>query len=173
MLDILTIILILEFFFLAFAIWMAWTGIVGAPWLPTPKQKVREMLELADVTHEDIVYDLGSGDGRIVIMAAKEFGAQSVGIEIDPIRLRWSRFRIKRNKVGHRAKVIRANFLKMNLEDATVITIYGGIKINEQIKEKLENDLKSGTRVVSYFFKLEGWIPAKTREESSLFLYIK
>ena len=152
---------------------MAWTGIVCAPWLPTPKKKVREMLELAEVTPTDIVYDLGSGDGRIVIMAAKEFGAESVGIEIDPIRVRWSQFKIKRNKVGHKARVIRTNFLKMNLEAATVITIYGGIKINEQIKEKLERDLKQGTRVVSYFFKLEGWSPVKTREESSLFLYIR
>jgi precorrin-6B methylase 2 len=173
MLDILIIIIILEFCFLAFTIWMGWTGIVGAPWLPTPKKKVREMLELADVTPEDIVYDLGSGDGRIVIMAAKEFGASSVGIEIDPIRFWWSQCRIKRNRVNHKAKVIKSNFLEINLEEATVITIYGGIKINEQIKEKLESDLKSGTRIVSYFFKLEGWIPVKTKKESSLFLYIK
>lgn len=171
--DYLIIIIIFEFCILTIAIWMAWTGFVGAPWLPTPKEKVREMLELADVTSEDIVYDLGSGDGRIVIMAAKEFGAHSVGIEIDPIRLRWSRFRIRRNKVGHKAKVMRANFLKIDLKDATVITIYGGIKINEQIREKLESNLKSGTRVVSYYFKLEGWDPVKMIEDSSLFLYIK
>jgi len=172
MLDILIIIIVLEFCFLAFAIWIGWTGIVGAPWLPTPKEKVREMLELAEVTPDDNVYDLGSGDGRIVIMAAKEFGANSLGIEIDPIRLMWSRFRIRRNKVGNKVRVMRTNFLKMDLKDATVITIYGGIKINEQIREKLESNLKSGTRVVSYYFKLEGWDPVKTIPESSLFLYV-
>ncbi len=170
--DSLIILVILEIGIVTLGIWMIWSTIFGIPWLPTPRNKVRAMLEFASVTPEDTVYDLGSGDGRIVVMAAKEFGAQSVGIEIDPIRYQWSRFAIRRNKVTHKAQVIRENFFKTNLEDATVITIYGGKDINKQIGEKLKNTLKSGTRVVSYRFIIGGWTPVETDKESSLYLYV-
>ncbi|MHA1480203.1 MAG: class I SAM-dependent methyltransferase [Candidatus Thorarchaeota archaeon] len=172
--DILIIILIVECILLSFGIWIVWSAITGAgaPWLPTPKKRVRTMLEIADVTADDIVYDLGSGDGRIIIMAAKEFGANAVGIEIDPIRLRWSRFSIWRQKLGSRVSVVRGNFFKMSLSEATVVTLYQGHEINKKIRDKLAEDLRPGTRVVSYRFILDGWTPTKTNEESSTYLYI-
>jgi hypothetical protein len=85
--DILTIILIIELFIAAFMVWIVWSCVIGAPWVPTPKSKVRSMLELAEVGQRDLVYDLGSSDGRIIVMASKEFGARAIGIEADPFRV--------------------------------------------------------------------------------------
>jgi len=165
-------IIFIEFCIIAFGIWIIWSGLVGAPWLPTPKRRIRSMLEFAGVNQDDRVYDLGSGDGRIIVMAAKEFGAQSIGIEVDPLRILWSKLAIKRNKLGNRVKVIRGNFFKISLADATVVTLYQGFEINKKIREKLSSELKPGTRVVSYRFILEGWNPVKTSEETSVYLYI-
>ena len=107
---ILNTILIALLCLLGFLIWIAWTGIKGAPWIPTPKKNVRSMLKLAGVSSRDVLYDLGSGDGRIIIMAAKEFGAKSIGIELDPIRVLWSKLKIRRAKLTNEVKVIKANF---------------------------------------------------------------
>ncbi len=166
------ILLLVEFCILIFGIWIVWSAVVGAPWLPTPKKRVRGMLEIADVNADDIVYDLGSGDGRIVIMAAKEYDAKSVGIEIDPIRLLYSRFAIWRHRLKSKVTIIRGNFFKMDLSEATVVTLYQGHEINKKIRDKLAQDLRPGTRVVSYRFILDGWTPSKTNKESSTFLYI-
>ncbi|NHJ14783.1 MAG: SAM-dependent methyltransferase [Candidatus Thorarchaeota archaeon] len=130
------------------------------------------MLEFAGVGKEDLLYDMGSGDGRIVIMAAEEFGAKSVGIEADPFRAAWSRFSIWKRKLQGKAKIIRQNFFKTTLEDATVVTLYQGYEINKKIREKLSSELKPGTRVVSYRFVLDGWVPRKVDKEASLYLYV-
>jgi len=166
------VILAIEVCIIIFVIWITWSGIVGAPWLPTPKSRVRSMLEFAEVNQEDRVFDLGSGDGRIIVMAAKEFGAQSIGIEIDPLRILWSKLAIKRNKLSDRVKVIRGNFFNVSVEEATVVTLYQGHEINKKIRDKLSVELRSGTRVVSYRFILDGWEPVKTSEEKSVHLYI-
>ncbi|MFW9963901.1 MAG: SAM-dependent methyltransferase [Candidatus Sifarchaeia archaeon] len=166
------IIFAIEICVIVFVVWIAWSGIIGAPWLPTPKNKVRTMLEFAEVSPEDRLYDLGSGDGRIIVMAAKEFGANSIGIEVDPLRLFWSRLAIRRHKLGDKVKVIRANFFKVSLEDATVVTLYQGHEINKKIRAKLDKELKSGTRVVSYRFILDGWTPIKMNKDKSIYLYI-
>ncbi|MFW9975102.1 MAG: SAM-dependent methyltransferase [Candidatus Thorarchaeota archaeon] len=166
------IILAIEICVIVIVVWIAWSGIIGAPWLPTPKNKVRTMLEFAEVNPEDTLYDLGSGDGRIIVMAAKEFGANSIGIEVDPLRLFWSRLAIRRHKLGEKVKVIRANFFKVSLEDATVVTLYQGHEINKKIRAKLDKELKSGTRVVSYRFILDGWTPTKMNKDKSIYLYI-
>lgn len=166
------LILAIEVCIVIFVSWIAWSGIVGAPWVPTPKKRVRSMLEFAEVTSDDILYDLGSGDGRIVVMAGKEFGATSIGIEVDPLRLMWSRLSIRRHRLRKRVQVIRANFFKVSLEDATVVTLYQGHEINKKIRDKLASELRQGTRVVSYRFILDGWTPAKTYEEESIYLYI-
>jgi ribosomal protein L11 methylase PrmA len=170
--DSVQIILIIELCVIAFVTWIAWSAAFGAPWIPTPKNKVKAMLKLANVNKNDILYDLGSGDGRIVIMAAKEFGAQSIGIEMDPIRLLWSRLSIKWNNVNEKVRIIRANFFDVNLQDATVVTLYQGYKINKRIRVKLAKELKNGTRVVSYRFVLDGWTPTKTSDDESIYLYI-
>ena len=166
------LILGIEICIIIFVIWIAWSGVVGAPWVPTPKKRVKSMLEFAEVTSDDILYDLGSGDGRIVVMAGKEIGAKSIGIEVDPLRLWWSRLSIRRHKLRKKVQVIRANFFNVSLEDATVVTLYQGHEINKKIRNKLASELRPGTRVVSYRFILEGWTPVKTNEEESIYLYI-
>ncbi len=166
------LILAIEICVVIFVVWIAWSGIVGAPWLPTPKKRVRSMLEFAGVSSDDLLYDLGSGDGRIIVMAAKEFGAHSIGIEVDPLRLLWSQLSIRRHKLSQKVQVVRANFFKVSVEDATVVTLYQGHEINKKIREKLANELKTGSRVVSYRFILDGWIPTKSNEEESIYLYV-
>jgi precorrin-6B methylase 2 len=166
------LILFVELFIITFVIWIAWSGIVGAPWVPTPKNRVRSMLDLASVNQEDRLFDLGSGDGRIIVIAAKEYGAHCTGIEVDPLRILWSKLAIKRNQLGDRVKVIRGNFFNVSVEDATVVTLYQGYEINKKIRDKLSAELRPGTRVVSYRFILEGWDPVVTSEETSVYLYI-
>jgi predicted RNA methylase len=166
------IILGVEICIIIFVVWIAWSGIYGAPWLPTPKKRVRSMLEFAEVNSDDVLYDLGSGDGRIIVMAGKEFGATAIGVELDPIRFMISRLSIRRHRIGQKVRVIRANFFKVSVEDATVVTLYQGHEINKKIRNKLEKELKKGTRVVSYRFILEGWNPIRANEDESIYLYV-
>jgi len=119
-----------------FMIWIAWSAFIGAPWLPTPKKNVRAMLELAEVNPQDTVYDIGSGDGRIITMAAREFGAKSVGIEMDPLRVIWSRLAIRHQGLSNAVEVLRENFFDSNIEDATVVTVYQCVGVNKKLKEK-------------------------------------
>ena len=150
-------ILFIEVIVIAFMIWIVWSVVVGAPWLPTPKSKVRKMLEFAKAQEGDVVYDLGSGDGRIIIMAAKEFGATSVGIEADPIRQRWSKLMIRRHKLKDRVEALRGNFFNFKIGDASVVTLYLGVSANNKLREKLSEELKPGTRIVSHHFVLKDW----------------
>ena len=153
-------------------IWMVWSTAVGAPWLPTPKSKVRKMLEFAKVRAGDVVYDLGSGDGRIIIMAAEEFGAQSVGIEADPIRQRWSRLMIRRHRLKDKVSVLRGNFFNFNIGDATVVTLYLGAGVNNKLRDKLATELKPGTRIISHHFILKDWKVAEENKEEDLYKYV-
>jgi hypothetical protein len=166
------LVLAIEIIIVIFVTWIAWSGVVGAPWLPTPNKRVRSMLEIAEVKSDDILYDLGSGDGRIIVMAGKEFGATSIGIEIDPLRLMWSRLKIRRHRLKDKVRVIMGNLFNVSLSDATVVTLYQGYIINKKIRDKLDKELKPGTRVVSYRFILDGWEPTETHEEESIYLYI-
>lgn len=165
-------ILFVEVILIIFMIWIVWSASVGAPWLPTPKSKVRKMLEFAKVQSEDVVYDLGSGDGRILIMAAKEFGAMSVGIEADPIRQRWSKLMIRRHRLTEKIKVLRGNFFNFDIGDASVVTLYLGVGANDKLREKLTKELKPGTRIVSHHFLLKEWDIVEYDEKADLYLYV-
>lgn len=157
---------------IAFLVWLIWPTIIGAPWVPTPMKVVRRMLELADVQEQDVVIDLGSGDGRIIMTAAKEYNARAIGIEADPIRLFWSRSNILRKGLSERATVLSGNFFHKDLGKATVVTIYQTQEINQKLKPKLEKELKPGTRVVSHAFTFNGWEPRTVDLESQVYLYI-
>jgi precorrin-6B methylase 2 len=152
--------------------WLFWPIIIGAPWVPTPMKAVKRMLEIAKVKERDVVIDLGSGDGRIIITAAKEFKARAIGIEADPLRLIWSKRKIRKNGFNERVKVLWGNFLDKDLEEATVVTIYQGQEINNKLKPKFEKELKPGTRVVSHVFTFDGWEPNKVDRESQVYLYL-
>ena len=127
--------------------------------VPTPQEVVLEMLKMARVTKNDVVYDLGCGDGRIVITAAKVFGARGVGVDIDPVRIRESRENARKSRVTDRVKFIEGDLFKTNLSGATVVTLYLTPELNIQVQPKLFRELKPGTRIVSHDFDMGDWKP--------------
>lgn len=133
----------------------------GAPYVPTPRHVVMRMLELADVTADDVVYDLGSGDGRIVIAAAKEFGARGVGVEIDSQLVERARRRARQAGVADRVTFRQGDLFEVNLHDATVVTLYLWPDMNNRLRPKLQRELDAGDRVVSHSFDIDQW-PADT-----------
>lgn len=128
-----------------------------APYVPTPEHMVRRMLELAEVDEDDVVYDLGSGDGRIVIMAAKEFGARGVGVEIDPDLVARARFNARQAGVSNRVEFRQGDLFEAEIDEATVVTLYLWPHMNERLRPKLRSELPPGARVVSYDFGVTGW----------------
>ncbi|AEA11867.1 putative RNA methylase [Thermoproteus uzoniensis 768-20] len=134
------------------------------PFVPTPEVVVRRMLQLARVRPGEVLYDLGSGDGRIVIMAAKEFGAYAYGIEIRKDLYEQSTAKIRDLGLEGRARIINTNFFDADISDADVVTMYLLTSVNERLKPKLEKELRPGTRVVSHDFEVSGWRPVVVEE---------
>lgn len=130
--------------------------------VPTPPAVVDAMLKLANVTSRDVVYDLGSGDGRIPIAAAKEFGARGVGLDIDPERVREATQNAKAAGVGDKVMFREADLFTADLGEATVITLYLSPVVNHRLAPKLMKELKPGTRIVSHAFDLGDWKPQQT-----------
>ena len=130
------------------------------------------MLELAKVDKNDTVIDMGSGDGRIITITAEEFGASAIGIEADPLRVLWSRIRIRRHGLNDKASVIWGNFYNQDLSDTTVVTIYQLEPVNNKLKPKFTSELKPGTRIVSYSFPFKDWTPTETTEDPKIYLHI-
>jgi len=143
-------------------------------YVPTPQSVVDAMLELAQVQSSDIVYDLGSGDGRIVITAAKKYGARGVGIEIDPSLVKKANENAAAAGVSGRVRFVTGNIFNSDINEATVVTLYLLQSINERLRPKLVRELKPGTRVVSHVFNMgPEWPPQKelTVERSHIFLW--
>lgn len=135
----------------------------SVPYVPTPESVVTEMLKLANVTNNDVVYDLGSGDGRLVIAAVKEFGAKrGVGVEINPGLVRRSNEAAQQAGVGDRVQFVQQDLFKTDFRDASVVTLYLLPDVNVKLRPKLLNDLKPGTRIVSHSFTMGDWKPDKT-----------
>ena len=132
-----------------------------SPYVPTPMRVVEKMLELAEVNSSDVVYDLGSGDGRIVILAAQKFGARAVGVELDERLVRESSARIAALGLGKRASVIRADMFATDLRPATVVTIYQLGVVNQRLRPQLERQLRFHTRVITLDFPMPGWQPVQ------------
>lgn len=132
------------------------------PFVPTPNEVVSEMLKIAQVDKDDVLYDLGCGDGRIVITAAKEFGCRSVGIDIDPERIRESRKNAIEAGVSDRVQFIQMDLFEAKISEATVVTLYLLSEVNLRLRPKLFRELNPGTRVVSHEFKMGGWLPDAT-----------
>lgn len=138
------------------------TTSASVPFVVTPPKVVREMLKFADVKQEDLVYDLGSGDGRIVIAAARTFGARAVGVEIDPKLVKESEENAEKAGVGDRVRFLQEDIFKTDLRDATVITMFLLPGVNAMLAPKFMNELKLGTRIVSHMFDMGEWLPDKT-----------
>ena len=134
------------------------------PYVPTPIEVVDRMLEFGTVKKADIVYDIGSGDGRVVIQAAKKYGAKGVGIEMDPPLVELARRNAKQEGVDHLVEFRQGDALIADVSGATVITLYMLPSFNERLKPVLERQLKLGTRVVVHDYPIEGWKPVKWEE---------
>ena len=149
-----------------------WSVVIGAGFEPTSKRLVTKMLEMAEIGPNDVLYDLGSGDGRIVMEAVKSYGVKAVGIEADPIRVLWSRMFLFFYDIQDKSKIKWGNFFNNDINEATVVTLFLGGKTNQKLKDKLIKELKPGTRVVSYVWKFNGWEPTKVNYTDRIYLYI-
>ncbi len=162
--------------FLTLALALAVVGLAGATealaqtaapsrrpdviFVPTPEAVVEAMLQVAGVTKNDTVYDLGCGDGRIPVTAAKKYGAHGVCFDIDPERIKEANENVAKNNVGHLVKVVHADLFEQDLSGATVITLYLLPSLNVKLMPKLK-ELKPGTRIVSHAFDMGDWKPEK------------
>lgn len=153
-----------------------------APYVATPLPVVEKMLELAQVGQDDLIYDIGCGDGRIVITAAVTYGARGVGIDIDPEKVKASRSNARKAGVHKQVKFLLGDATKMDISEATVVTLYLLPESNALLEPKLEQELKNGTRVVSHNYSMPGWkdresafaeIKDDAGKEHSIYVYIK
>jgi len=141
------------------------------PYVPTNPEVVDGMLRLAGVKEGDILYDLGCGDGRIVVSAAKDFGARGVGIDIDPQRIQEANENAVQAGVQDRVKFIKQDLFKADFSDATVVSLYLLPSVNLKLKPKLLQ-LKPGTRIVSHAFNMGDWKPDKQMAVDNTMIYL-
>ena len=130
-----------------------------APFVPTPNDVVTQMLTLAGVGEDDVVYDLGCGDGRIVIAAARDFGARGVGIDIDPQRIAEANANARQAGVQHLVDFIEQDAMDVDVSDATVVTLYLLSSTNARLRPILTRQLRPGARIVSHAFTMANWQP--------------
>jgi len=151
-----------------------WEEGYDVPFVPTPQEVVEAMLKLANVKPGDVVYDLGCGDGRIVVTAAQKFGARGVGIDINPERIRESNENAKNAGVTDQVQFIEKSFFDAEIKDATVVTLYLLSDVNLRLKPKLLKELKPGSRIVSHSFDMGDWKPDKelTVNHRKVYLWI-
>jgi len=144
---------------------------IGAPYVATPKKAIREIFALAQIKPGQKLYDLGAGDGKALIIAQKEFGAKAIGFELSPIVYTIARL----NLLFHGAKVrlYCKNFYKQNLSDADIVFCFLSIPAMARLKPKFEEELRPGTKIISYSFSIHGWEPKKVIEgyPGKVFLY--
>jgi ribosomal protein L11 methylase PrmA len=130
-------------------------------YVPTPEPVVEAMLQVANVTKNDVVYDLGCGDGRIPVTAARKYGARGVCFDIDPDRIKEATANVAKNNVGNLVKVVHGDLFEQDLSGATVVTLYLLPSLNVKLMPKLMKELKPGTRIVSHAFDMGDWKPEK------------
>src|SRR5689334_17876352 len=143
------------------------------PYVPTPPVVVEEMLRLANVGRDDFIMDLGSGDGRILIAAARKFGARGIGVDLDPERIEESNYNAQVEGVSERVTFEQQDLFKFDISRATVVTMYLLPTVNMKLRSRLLTELKPGTRIVSHDFDLEDWQPdQKSTVRKNVFLWI-
>jgi SAM-dependent methyltransferase len=140
-------------------------------YVPTPYEVVDDMLRLANVGKNDILYDLGSGDGRIAIAAAKKFGIRAVGIDIDPQRISEANENARKAGVTHLVEFRQEDLFKADFREATVVTLYLLPDLNVKLRPRLWDELKPGTRIVSHQFDMGTWKPEKRLESNGRLVY--
>lgn len=149
----LSLLLIIVFLFVLLS--MVWPpDSPWAPWWRTSGRIARAMCKMANISSKDVIYDLGSGDGTALLVAASEFGARGVGIEIDPLRAYFSKTRTHIESEGKKVKIIQGNFFDISIAEASVVFVYLVPKALQRLKPKFASELKPGTRVISYRYKI-------------------
>ena len=152
---------------------------VSVPFVPTPLEVIRELLRMADLKPGETVLDLGCGDGRVLVVAAKDFGANAIGIEMRTDLINKAVQNIMREGVSDKVLIIQGNFFELQLPPADVVFMYLLTSVNERLRPKLERETKPGTRIVSHDFEIVGWKPAKSvnfragGRSHKLYLYIR
>lgn len=158
-------------FLLVSALWLIVPALYGVPWVPTREARIRKALQLAKLQPGEILYDLGAGDGRVLLLAAREFGAQAVGIEIGPVQWALGWLRIRSSGSKHRAQIRCGDFYKADLRDADVVFVYLTSSQTSRLAEKLERDLQPAARVVSIAADFPDWQPELVDRERLIFVY--
>jgi predicted RNA methylase len=128
-----------------------------APFVPSPMIVVERMLRIADLQPSEILFDMGAGDGRTVIMAAKSFGARGVGIELREDLAKKALASVNENNLNDRVTIVNSDMFTVNLSNADVVFLYLTTSANDKLRPKLETDLKKGTRVISHDYEIIGW----------------
>jgi cyclopropane fatty-acyl-phospholipid synthase-like methyltransferase len=160
---------------LLWAIALLISTFLNAPWVPLPRKKVERMLKLADIKPNETVIDLGSGDARVLIQAAKDYQAKGIGIELNPFLVWLSRLDILARGLSDRIKIKRDNIYQADISQADVITSYLLLDAMPRLETKLRKEMKPGARVVCYAFGLKGW-PPEVKERfgvGNIYLYRK
>ena len=160
-------------FLLFVALYILVPPFFGPPSVPTKHERIRKALKLARLQPGETLYDLGAGDGRVLVIAAKEFQAQAVGIEIGPVQCAVSLWNAIRNRVRSMVRIKTANFFHADISNADVIFAYLTSDQAEPLQEKFKRELKTGARVVTISFNLPDWEPAYLDREDLIFLYEK
>jgi precorrin-6B methylase 2 len=162
---------VLFFLIMVFLMSLVSTSSKGAPWVPTSRQVVCTMLSMAEVKSGEVVYDLGCGDGRVLITAARRFGARAVGIEVDVSRYLWSVFAVTLMGLWKQVRIIRGDLFSVDLREADVVFTYLLQDTNDRLKDKLRRELRPGTRIIANTFVFSGLPLVATDEELHLYLY--
>ena len=152
-------------------LWILFPIFHGVPWRPTKDHRIRKALQMAGLRSNENLYDLGSGDGRVLIIAAREFGASGFGIEIGPVQVVLSKLKFFLNGISSRVRVRRADFYQSDLYEADVVYAYLTSDQAPRLQKQLESQLKRGARVVTISFDLPGWQPEAFDREDLIFLY--
>ncbi|MBI2005333.1 MAG: methyltransferase domain-containing protein [Candidatus Aenigmarchaeota archaeon] len=154
-------------------LWL-WFELVRNEAIPIPlsRNAIRKMLALAKVTRNDLVYDLGSGDGRVLIIAAKEFHSKAVGVEKNRLLVWLSRWMVQKSNLQNKIKIIRGDIFKKELSNADAIVMYLSHKLTQKLKQKFEKELKKGTRIVSASHPIVEWEEVKKIKTGHFYSYL-
>jgi SAM-dependent methyltransferase len=148
-----------------------WPRLRGAPWLPMPKRAVYKLLDMAKVGPDDVVYDLGCGDGRVIIAAARRYGARAVGIEIHPLRVLWCKALVAALRLRDRVTIVRGDLFREDLSGASLVICYLLQRTNDRLEAKLRQELPAGARVASMRFTFSGLHLVREDKRDKLYLY--
>lgn len=158
-------------FLIVCGLWLIIPALHGVPWVPTQEKRIRRALDLVKIQQGEVLYDLGAGDGRVLILAAREFGACTVGIEIGPVQCALVALRAWFSGSRRNIKIRCGNMYRVNLGEADVVFMYLTSKHVSRLVDKLEKELRPGARVVSVAVEFPNWEPKEVDRENLLFIY--